>query len=167
MKKQFLKKTGGSVIAIVALTLLFVLAQSVTAQSVTTRINKGRKASIEKFQLSSPGTGSILGSLYQSSPAALEYLRVYGDTILSSVIINQDAKYGGIAREERVFNVGYSSLTGADSPGSLASFQVNGGIKVSTLSDTSSPDNYCLCANGYGELARCGIYDPSQGLSCQ
>lgn len=172
MKKQFIKTTRGSVIAIIALAFLFIITQSVIAAGSSVSLGdivKGRNARVEQFQLS-----PILNK--SESLSGQTQLRVYGDTILSSTIINEEARFSGYYNSANpsdplnsvsplgVFNIGYNSIS--ETP-SLATFQVNGSIKVSDLSDTSLSDNYCLCANGYGELMRCGVYNPSIGKNCK
>ena len=173
MKKQFLKNTWVSVTAIIALTALFVITQSVVAQTSVVDIINTSDASINKFQLSPTSISNVPSNpnVYKSSLDQQNYFRVHGDSILADTIINEDAVFAEnedslLTTQQKVLNVGYSSLSGAGSPPSLAALQVNGTIKVSYLANSLQTGDYCLCANGYGELARCGVYDPSQGLTC-
>jgi len=176
MKKQFLKNTWVSVTAIIALTALFVITQSVVAQTSVVDIINTSDASISKFQLSPTSQSNLANTPPLLQPFLLtlpssNYFRVHGDSILADTIINEDAVFAEnedslLTTQQKVLNVGYSSLSGAGSPPSLAALQVNGTIKVSYLANSLQTGDYCLCANGYGELARCGVYDPSQGLTC-
>lgn len=163
MKNQFIKNTWESVLAVVALAALFVIAQSVTAAGISSSSGSlivGEVGTVEKFQVSS--TTEALSSLTGSTK-----LRIYGDSILAYTVITEDAHFIAEVNSQSplaTFNVGYESL---DEPPSLASFQVNGGVRVSDLADASQPGRkYCLCADGYGELVRCRPYDPGSGLTC-
>lgn len=168
MKNQFSK----SIIAVVLLTVMFIVAQSVIATGGSASMGGlflNGIGTVEQFQLSPADEG------YSPSNEGAQF-RVHGETILSGTVINEDARFLGYYNSAdpsdplnaytptRTLNVGYDSIS--DAP-DLAQLQVNGTIKVTDLADPSKPGLYCLCANGYGVLERCGVYDPAIGETCE
>ncbi|WP_421751112.1 hypothetical protein [Croceimicrobium sp.] len=172
MNKEGFQNIKVSVVSIILLTVLFIAVQSVAIASgpVPGGLVKGRDVDVNKFQLSP--TPSNPG--YKSSLDSSTYFRVYGDSIFADAVINEDASFRGNAEQDDdlvetpngIFNVGYTAFTGPDGPPDLAQFQVNGDIRVLDLQSSTQAGVYCLCANGYGELERCGVYDPANGHTC-
>lgn len=170
MKNQLIKNMRGSIIAIVALAFVFVVTQSVIAAtgpggSVSMGgLFKNGAGTVEKFQLSPANTNKV------QSLTGVDQFRVYGQSILSDTIINENARFIGDNTStaptvpNKTFNVGYADSASVPDHAAL---QVDGSIKVSALSGSFSPGAmYCLCANGFGELNRCGVYNPAIGETC-
>tara|TARA_Y100001934_G_C12293117_1_gene745917 strand:+ start:244 stop:798 length:555 start_codon:yes stop_codon:yes gene_type:complete len=181
MNKEGIQNIKVSVVSIILLTVLFIAVQSVAVASAPGAggLVKGRDVDVNKFQISPSPNNTLVTSggipSYRSLLGSTEYFRVYGDSILADAVINEDARFRGVETNDAninaetpngVFNVGYTALTGPDGPPDLAQFQVNGDIRVLDLESSTQAGVYCLCANGYGELERCGVYDPANGHTC-
>lgn len=162
----------GSIIAIVALAFVFVVTQTVIAASQPGGsasmggLFKNRVGTVEKFQLSPAPLG--VNSGYSPSNDGAQF-RVYGESILSDTIINENTRFVGDNTltnptvPNKTFNVGYADSVSVPD---YAALQVNGSVKVSALASSTQTGLYCVCANGFGELARCGVYNPAIGETC-
>jgi hypothetical protein len=70
--------------------------------------------------------------------------RVYGTSLLDTVMVNNDASFDSLF-------AGFTTLQ----PSSDAKLNVNGRIKIAALADPSAPELEPVCTNDFGKLERC------------
>ena len=172
MKKELLKHILTSVVAVAGLALLFVMSQSVIAQSNgygSSNLLQLSGFNLEKFQLSPTDYDAELGdnSPYLNALPSEVAFRNFGSSILNQTSVVNNAFFDHKeAGEVADLNIGFDSFNVPD----IARLQVGGGqegtVQVQALADANDPNIYCVCANQYGEMRRCGIYDPANGQLC-
>ncbi len=179
MKKELLKHLLTSVIAVGSLALLFVISQSVIAQGGGSSpfLNLNNNFNVEKFQLapinhdnpSANDPNNLSEPQLASSLEGNVVFRNYGSSILNQTSVATQAifdyDYSQQAPGTQTLNIGFNNFNVP----SIARLQVGGSnatVRVSALADANDPNVYCVCADQYGTMRRCGIYDPANGQMC-